>query len=438
MDESAHQQTVKQEADQVSSASGGDVSASDPVSGAGGMSLSAPAAGGLAGGVRHFLLALQFFTRLPLPGRLMAWVGFSPEMMRAAAGHFPGVGWVVGSVSALVLWLALTCLLPSGVMLPALSALPVELPIMGTAIPGAAEATVPALSAAPGGDVGAGANGEEGLALSLAASLSAMVGGLLVSLLAVLLSLMASVWLTGAFHEDGLADVGDALGGFAPKAQALRIMKDSRLGTYGVITLMLVLILKICLLWLLVVLAGPWMTMMALVGVHVLSRGAPLCLVRWLRYVGAEAVAEASSKGGQAQQPTAALASVPETPADMAGVEKTGHEPTGMAQTGASKSRAMAEDISGHTLLVAALWCLPALGLIGAGFGLRTLLAVCLVGGLLTWQLGRIFRRRLGGVTGDCLGATQQLVEVGAYLVLAWAVLANIPAGAAGLPVPVA
>ncbi|MDO5102852.1 MAG: adenosylcobinamide-GDP ribazoletransferase [Lautropia sp.] len=421
----------------MSSASAQDAPASGVAAGAGGTALSESASGGLAGGVRHFLLALQFFTRLPLPGRLMAWVGFSPAMMRAAAGHFPGVGWVVGSVSALVLWLALTCLLPSGVMLPvALPPLPVE---TGAVVPGAAQAALPALSVATGVAVGgAGGNGEGGLALWLVASLPAMVGGLLVSLVAVLLSLMASVWLTGAFHEDGLADVGDALGGFAPKAQALRIMKDSRLGTYGVITLSLVLLLKISLLWLLVVLAGPSKAMMALVGVHVLSRGAPLCLVRWLRYVGAEAVAEAPGEGGEAQQPLAAMISVPETPAAMAEVEKAGLETTGVAQTGASKSRSVAEDISGRTLLVAALWCLPALGLIGAGFGLRALLAVCVVGGLLTWQLGRIFRWRLGGVTGDCLGATQQLVEVGAYLVLAWAVLANIPAGAAGGPALVA
>ena len=39
--------------------------------------------------------------------------------------------------------------------------------------------------------------------------------------------------------------------------------------------------------------------------------------------------------------------------------------------------------------------------------------------GLLTWRLGAIFRRRLGGITGDCLGATQQLMELAVYLVLA-------------------
>ena len=46
--------------------------------------------------VRHYLLALQFFTRIPVTGRLAQWVGFSPAMLRASAAHFPGVGWLVG------------------------------------------------------------------------------------------------------------------------------------------------------------------------------------------------------------------------------------------------------------------------------------------------------------------------------------------------------
>ncbi len=53
-------------------------------------------------GVRHFLLALQFFTRVPVTGPLAAWVGFSPEMLRASAAHLPGIGWLVGGVAALV------------------------------------------------------------------------------------------------------------------------------------------------------------------------------------------------------------------------------------------------------------------------------------------------------------------------------------------------
>ena len=46
--------------------------------------------------IRHYLLALQFFSRVPVTGRLAEWVGFSPAMLRASAAHFPGVGWLVG------------------------------------------------------------------------------------------------------------------------------------------------------------------------------------------------------------------------------------------------------------------------------------------------------------------------------------------------------
>ena len=61
---------------------------------------------------RHFLLALQFFTRIPVTGRLADWVGFSPAMLRASAAHFPGVGWIVGGLTAVVLW-GLLLLLPA-------------------------------------------------------------------------------------------------------------------------------------------------------------------------------------------------------------------------------------------------------------------------------------------------------------------------------------
>src|SRR5690606_16763474 len=47
--------------------------------------------------IRHYLLAVQFFTRLPVTGRLADWVGYSPAMLRASAAHFPGVGWLVAA-----------------------------------------------------------------------------------------------------------------------------------------------------------------------------------------------------------------------------------------------------------------------------------------------------------------------------------------------------
>ena len=67
----------------------------------------APQRGGL---LRECLIALQFFTRIPVTGRLADWVGFSPALLRASAAHFPAVGWVVGGLSALVLWVLLQLL----------------------------------------------------------------------------------------------------------------------------------------------------------------------------------------------------------------------------------------------------------------------------------------------------------------------------------------
>ena len=50
--------------------------------------------------LRHYLLAVQFFTRIPVTGRLADWVGYSPAMLRASAAHFPGVGVIVGMLVA--------------------------------------------------------------------------------------------------------------------------------------------------------------------------------------------------------------------------------------------------------------------------------------------------------------------------------------------------
>jgi adenosylcobinamide-GDP ribazoletransferase len=260
-------------------------------------------------GVRHFLLALQFFTRVPVTGRLAGWVGFSPAMLRASAAHFPGVGWLVGAVGA-------------GVFLLAQGGLP-----------GVAGAAVAAL-----------------------------------------LSTAATVWMTGAFHEDGLADVADGLGGASDRARALEIMKDSRIGAFGAIALVLALGLKIALL---AVLAGQgaMSAATALLGAHVLSRLAPLFLIRWLPYVGDER---------------------------------------------ASKAKPLADAIGGGALLVGVLYALPAAALLLLAHpplqGAASLLA-CLLGAL---YMAALLWRRLQGFTGDGLGATQQVCELAIYLALAW------------------
>ena len=62
--------------------------------------------------LRHWLLALQFFTRVPVTGRLADWVGYSPQMLRASAAHFPAIGALVGLLAAAVAGLLLVLLPP--------------------------------------------------------------------------------------------------------------------------------------------------------------------------------------------------------------------------------------------------------------------------------------------------------------------------------------
>ncbi len=262
--------------------------------------------------LRHFLLALQFFTRIPVTGRLAAWVGYSPAMLNAASGHFPGVGWVVGGVGALVLW--------------------------GAGL---------RLGAAPWG-----------------------------ALVAAALCTAATAWLTGAFHEDGLADTADGLGGSAQREQALAIMKDSRIGSYGTVALVLALLLKLALLALLVQRDGPGAAALLLLAAHVLSRAAPLVVMRALPYV---------------------------------------------SEAGRAKSKPLAEAVSGAGLAVGFLWSFPALALVWQARGAMHLLFAAACWLLVLAAMLRLLRRRLQGFTGDTLGATQQVCELALYLGLALA-----------------
>jgi len=255
--------------------------------------------------LRAFLLALQFFTRIPVVGRVADWAGFTPERLRAAAGHFPGVGWIVA---------ASACAVYAG-------------------------------SSWLWGD---------GMAVPLAAAV-ACTG--------------ATALLTGAFHEDGLADVADGLGGSADRERALDIMKDSRIGAYGALALVLGVGGKLALL---AVLGGHGLAavLAALVGGHVFSRFLPLLLVRSLPHVG---------------------------------------------DTARSKSKPLADRISVASMATAAFWCLPpaVLLLVWRGPAFVGLGVLCAAAAL--WWLRRLFVRRLGGFTGDCLGAAQQACEIAFY-----------------------
>jgi adenosylcobinamide-GDP ribazoletransferase len=262
--------------------------------------------------VRHYLLALQFFTRVPVTGTLAQWVGFSPEMLRASAAHFPGIGWLVG-LAACAAWALLALALPATPFTP------------------------------------------------LVAAVGATLG---------------TVVLTGAFHEDGLADLVDGLGGGSDRGRALEIMKDSRIGSFGAVALGLALLAKVSLLALLAS-VSPTAVLAALLAGHVVSRFWPLVIIRLLPHIG-----------------------------DASG----------------SKSKPLADRIATPALAAGAAWCVVPLALAGVAQGPVFVGAGLLASGLALLWMHRWLRRRLQGFTGDGLGATQQACELAFYLGAALAV----------------
>ena len=181
--------------------------------------------------------------------------------------------------------------------------------------------------------------------------------------IAVLLGMIAAVLLTGALHEDGFADTCDGLGGGWSAEERLRIMKDSQIGTYGALGLVFVVLLK----FFAILQIETEILPLVWIGGHAFSRFVSISQLRFSSYV---------------QDPAK------------------------------SKSGSMTE-FSGVDLIINAVFGLLPLLFIGNQIWMG-LLAVALV-----WWLSLVyFKLKLGGVTGDCLGATQQLSEVVFYLCL--------------------
>ncbi len=176
---------------------------------------------------------------------------------------------------------------------------------------------------------------------------------------AVIASMVATLLLTGAFHEDGLSDTVDGLGGGWTKEQALTIMKDSRIGNYGAAALVMALMTKFTVLAHL----ASWQLPAVMVAGHALSRFAAVLVIRFQTYV---------------------------------------------RENG--KAKPLAQQITGMELLLAALFGLAPLAWLGVE-GVWAVLPVMVVW---LWFAGKL-HRRLGGYTGDCLGAMQQLCELTFY-----------------------
>lgn len=239
-----------------------------------------------------FFTALMFFTRIPCP----KWVDHSPDYLTKSSRYFPLVGWIVGSIGALV-YLAASFLFPVAI--------------------------------------------------------------------AILLSMISTILTTGAFHEDGLGDMCDGFGGGWTKEKILLIMKDSRTGTYGIVGLIAVLGLKFTTL----LYMDPGQIPIALITGHALSRFAASTLLYTLDYVRDE---------------------------DQ------------------SKAKPAAQKMSGTSLFIAGVFGIAPLFLFFDPFVFLALIPVA----AMRWYLIRLFKKWIGGQTGDCSGATQQLCEVVFYLSL--------------------
>lgn len=182
---------------------------------------------------------------------------------------------------------------------------------------------------------------------------------------AAIVAVAASALATGALHEDGLADVADGFGGGRDAEAKRRIMRDSHIGSYGVLALLLVTAGKLAAL---AALPDVETAAVALVAAHALARAAIPALAWWLK------PAAADGSGRAAGRPDAAGA-----------------------------------------LWAAAIGTGVALAVLPGGIGLAAALAAAAAAIAVGW----LARRQIGGVTGDVLGAAEQAGEVAVLLVAA-------------------
>lgn len=184
--------------------------------------------------------------------------------------------------------------------------------------------------------------------------------------LAALIAVLVMVMTTGGLHEDGLADCADAFGGGWTREDRLRILKDSRIGSFGAIALILSLGARI--LFLATLPAGSVLNY--LISAQVLAR--------W-------------------------------TPLPLCAVLQPARGPEGQGGRIAGKTSWFAVAFGSVLALAPVCYLLR----LAAWQPVLATLAVAVVSGM-------YYQRRIGGVTGDCMGATIQLSEIAVYLCGAW------------------
>ena len=180
--------------------------------------------------------------------------------------------------------------------------------------------------------------------------------------IAVIFSLLFAILLTGAFHEDGLIDTADGLGGGWSKDQKLEIMKDSRIGTYGAIAIWFSLSLR------LIFLTEIDNTFLAFLIAHPLSRSTATGFLYFSSHVRSD---------------------------------------------NTSKAKPLAQKQNKMDFLVSQTTGISTLILINSH-------ALLLLGSLIAFGIlwGWFLKKQLGGFTGDTLGATQQLSEILIYIII--------------------
>ncbi len=189
--------------------------------------------------------------------------------------------------------------------------------------------------------------------------------------LAILLSMTATILITGALHEDGFADVCDGFGAGWTKEQILAIMKDSYIGVYGVIGLILMLGFKL----LCLVSMRSLLLPIVMISGHALSRFASISLMASYGYA------------------------------------RNDDE--------SSKAKAVVRKLSAGELLFTGICGLFPFFLLALVTKEWRVFGVGLAAVWLTRELaGRYFFHKIGGYTGDCLGAVQQIAEVVFYVVV--------------------
>ena len=201
--------------------------------------------------------------------------------------------------------------------------------------------------------------------------------------IAVALCLVSAVLLTGGFHEDGVADVADSAGAWT-REQKLDVMRDSRVGTYGALALIFTVLLKYLALSAIAENVGVsnadsmkavWIVVATLVLAHVLARWSTLPLIRLTAYAREH-----------------------------------------------SANKVFAEGVTNRRLLVGSLITLFIM--IVCSFVLSSVVVYAFASACIVIAVSRQwFMRSVGGITGDCLGAANQLVEVTVYLCVAAVVI---------------